>query len=343
VTVPGIPAVAIEERQMPQNIGSVINPFCNGRIEVKANESILISWQQRVTADYLTQWLESVYYDASLDSIPITDRGPLYYYRDESCGENGLCGPTLTWWTNVGLLDIGPHRVMLDWYTTRAVSDGFDQEPVDGELDSYGPGQVGSGFCDIVVVEVPTPTFTPTPTPSPTFTPRPTATPRPAFGPGVFQDFEAASSWKRGDQPYGDFTRSTTQVHSGSFAGQLAYNFPSVTDDFVVFRQTRPLAGQPNAISAWIYGDASGNFFNVWILDAQGEIWSMHFGEIRHSGWQQMTARLDENRAWPSGHIGGPGNGRIDYPISFYALVLDNIPDSSGGQGIIYVDDLESQ
>ncbi len=174
-------------------------------------------------------------------------------------------------------------------------------------------------------------------------TPRPTSTPRPVFGPGVFQDFEATSSWKRGDQPYGNFTRSTAQTYSGSFAGQLTYDFPRVANDFVVFRQTRRLNGRPNAISTWVYGDNSGNFFNVWILDAQGEIWSMHFGEIRHSGWRQMTARLDENRAWPSGHINGPNNGRIDYPISFYALVLDNVPDTSGGRGTIYIDDLESQ
>ena len=159
---------------------------------------------------------------------------------------------------------------------------------------------------------------------------------------GGFQDFENESAWKRGDQPYGEFSRSTAQVHGGSYAGQLTYDFPTMKDEFVVFLQTRRLAGRPNAISAWVYGDNSGHYLNVWIKDAAGEVWQAPFGRIEHTGWQWMTAWLDPNGEWPHSHISGPGNNAIDYPISFYALVLAAIPNNPG-RGAIYIDDLTSE
>jgi tRNA A-37 threonylcarbamoyl transferase component Bud32 len=186
------------------------------------------------------------------------------------------------------------------------------------------------------------PTDTPTPLP-PTDTPTPAPTKVPAFPLGVFQGFENESAWKRGDQPYGEFNRSTAQVYSGSYAGQLTYDFPTMENEFVVFLQTRRLTGQPNAISAWVYGDNSGHYLDVWIKDTAGEVWQAPFGRIEHIGWQRMTAWLDPDREWPHSHISGPSNKNIDYPISFYALALAAIPDTLSGRGTIYVDDLASE
>ena len=53
-----------------------------------------------------------------------------------------------------------------------------------------------------------------------------------------------------------------------------------------------------------------------------------------------MTAPLDVEAPWPAGSLGGPKNGLLDYPISFYALVMDDAPDTYVGSGTIYVDDL---
>jgi hypothetical protein len=69
----------------------------------------------------------------------------------------------------------------------------------------------------------------------------------------------------------------------------------------------------------------------------------MSFGQVSHTGWQQMTAPLDPNQPWPSGPISGPDNGAIDYPLSFQALTLDDGNDAFSGQGTIYIDDLSSQ
>jgi serine/threonine protein kinase len=198
---------------------------------------------------------------------------------------------------------------------------------------------------DIVVTETPLPlppepTATlPPPPPPPTEIPPP---PPAVAQPGVFDDFETPQEWRRGDQANGTFQRSSEQAHSGSYSGKLAYNFPSSGNDFVVFQHEQALAEAPNQISAWVYGDGSGHFLNVWVKDNGGQTWQMPLGQVQHTGWQKMAAYLDPAQPWPAGSVGGPNNGAIDYPISFQALVLDDIPDGYSGSGAIFIDDLAS-
>jgi hypothetical protein len=360
-TPPGLAAMLAEERVQSQTSGRRVDPFCNAQIEVKANEPVLISWEQRLATDgdtdYLVQWLDAVYFDIRLDGKPVTELGrPLNYSLDESCAGDGPCSSVLNWWINLGLLNPDAYHLTLDWYTDRPTSSGLDLEPADGKLDVFGPGRVGGGSCDILVVAVsaPTPivmpaTLTPGQTPTafaalatPSPAPRLPPTEPPSFGPGVFQDFETQSTWKRGDQKWGEFNRSAVQAHGGSYSGELTYDFPDVEDDYVVFLQTRRLSGQPNAITAWVYGDNSGNYLNVWIQDAAGEVWQMPFGRIQHNGWGQMTALLDPFGEWPVDHIEGREDGAINYPISFDALVVDHIL-GAASRGTIYIDDLASQ
>jgi len=186
----------------------------------------------------------------------------------------------------------------------------------------------------------PSPTPTPSATATNTATPTKRPPPTPTNEPGVIADFERFGTWKRGDQPNGSFTQSAAQVHQGSYAGQLDYHFDTDGNDFVVFVQARPLTGQPTSITAWVYGDGSGHFLNVWIKDQAGQVWQVPLGRVSHTGWQQMVGVLDVNQPWPWAHISGPDNGAIDYPVSFYSLVLDDAPDSFTGGSTIYVDEL---
>lgn len=347
--VPGVAAGAMRELRPPSEITNLLNPFCNREMEIKAaGEPVYIIWEQPLARaanniDFVANWLDAAHYKVTLDGRPISD---LNVYRDD--------GPTLQFWHNLGLLSPGRYYVSIEQFTNREISTGLDIEPADGQLDTFGPGPAGEGFCELVVPEpVAVATNTPPPSPTPTATPKPATTPTPTAtaaqaqaGPapvGVFQDFETPSVWKRGDEPYGEFSRTSAQVHSGSYAGQLSYNFPTPNNDYVVFLHNRLLAGQPSAISAWVYGDGSGHFLNLWLKDANGQRWSMSFGQIKHTGWQEMTAYLDPGQPWPSGHISGPNNNAIDYPISFEALVLDDGSDSYTGRGAIYIDDLTSR
>ncbi len=189
----------------------------------------------------------------------------------------------------------------------------------------------------------PSPTPTPTtPTVSPTSgTPAPTSTPQPTSlsSSDALITFEQWGTWRRGDQPYGELTQTREKVRSGSYAAKLRYDFPATGEDYVVFVRSLSLAGQPNTVGAWVYGDGSGHFLNVWIQDARNEIWSVHLGKVGGSGWRQMVGTLDSNMAWPSGHVSGPENGTIDYPVRFYALVLDRTG-SGSRSGQIYIDDV---
>ena len=192
----------------------------------------------------------------------------------------------------------------------------------------------------------PTPPPTPLTTPTPPATPpTETATPLPtspsSAASNALINFEQWRTWRRGDQPYGDLTQTSEQVKTGQYAARLTYRFPAVQDDFVVFIHTIALAGKPNTLGAWVYGDSSGNYLNAWIKDAQGEIWSVHLGTVGAAGWRQMTGSIDATLSWPSGHVSGPENGIIDYPISFYALVLDRVGNGASS-GTIYIDDISA-
>lgn len=209
----------------------------------------------------------------------------------------------------------------------------------------------------------PTPTLTATTTPEPTatatntrlpVTPNPTAIPTVAAsanncgaivntaagtGGGLPIRFEAFGNWGIGNQKNGTFTHSTEQSFSGA-SGRLCYDFPTSDNDFVVFLQTHNIEGTPNALQVWVYGDGVGHYLNAWVIDNDGETWQVPFGRVTHSGWQQMTGYIVEGQPWPWVLISGSGNGRVDYPLRFRALALDDINNAYIGSGIIYIDDI---
>ncbi len=154
--------------------------------------------------------------------------------------------------------------------------------------------------------------------------------------------FEAFGSWRTGDQANGKLIQSSEQAHGGAFSARLDYNFPGPTNDFVVFTQERTIEGAPNALRLWVYGDGSGHYLNIWIRDDEGERWSVPLGQVGHTGWKQMTGRIDPDQGWPWGRIDGPDNGQVDFPIAFNAIVLDDSADNIVGQGTIYLDDLSA-
>lgn len=159
---------------------------------------------------------------------------------------------------------------------------------------------------------------------------------------GTFNDFETASTWRRGDEPNGTFERSTANAYDGDYAGQLDYKFPGPNNDYVVFLWSQPLGGRPNQITAWVNGDGAGHFLNLWVKDSAGDTWQFSFGQVKHTGWQQMTAFISPDQPWPAGPVGESSNSTIDYPLAFQALVLDDGSDDFSGSGTLYIDDLAS-
>jgi hypothetical protein len=213
------------------------------------------------------------------------------------------------------------------------------------------PGGLPTGVAALVpslaataapVVASPTP-IPPSTTPLATAS-APAAAPATAApsAPGVILSFEQELDWRRGDEPHGEFARSSEQAKGGAHSGRLAYQFPAVNNNYVVFvaQPAIALGGQPTGLTAWVYGNGSGHFLNAWIQDAAGEVRQYTFGRMAHQGWGQMTAWFDESRGWPNGPISGSDNGRLDYPVSLYALLVDGVPDGQASNGAIYLDDV---
>jgi len=187
---------------------------------------------------------------------------------------------------------------------------------------------------------VTTPAAATAPAPTPTARPSPTATWVPGT-PQVLSDFETLGTWRRGDETWGTLQASAAQAVSGNGSALLDYTIPAnVTNNYVVFLRAIPMAGTPNRLSLQVYGDGSGNFLNLWVLDASDQVWQFHFGAVDHTGWQKMEAVLDTSLPWPTSLISGSETEkRLDYPISFAALVLDQ-PGNVLSVGKIYLDDL---
>jgi len=186
-----------------------------------------------------------------------------------------------------------------------------------------------------------TPAKPKTPTKKPKKTTAPAAS-TPIPKPGFVLDFEKFGVWKRGRQPYGELTATNQKKHEGDKSAELAYDFPKVNDDFVVFlkRPPAPIPGEPEALTIWVYGDGSNHYLNVWVIDSKKEVRQFTFGQIKHKdSWQPMTAKLDTSAPWPQDHISGPDNGKLDYPIKLYALVLDSVS-GTPSKGVIYLDEL---
>jgi hypothetical protein len=120
----------------------------------------------------------------------------------------------------------------------------------------------------------------------------------------------------------------------------LSYDFKTADNDYVVFMQRNAISGEPTALKIWVYGDGSGHYLNAWIVDDDGQTWQVPFGTVTHTGWREMTGRIETDQAWPWTHISGPDNEQIDYPIALRAIILDDANNAYEGQGDIYLDDL---
>lgn len=152
--------------------------------------------------------------------------------------------------------------------------------------------------------------------------------------------FETFGSWQRPSQPNGTFTPTGERVHDGAQAGQLDYTFANPYNDYVVFeRSPLPIAGQPYGIGIWVYGDGSGNTLRFWLRDAEGETLQYSLGTVGGPGWHFRSAPIGGS-VEPGNIVTPGGNGRLDFPVSVVALVLDDTPDSFVGSGTIFLDDL---
>lgn len=154
-------------------------------------------------------------------------------------------------------------------------------------------------------------------------------------------DFESFGAWKRTSQPNGTLEPTTIQVYHGQTAARIDYSFANPYNDYVVFERDTPVAipGKPYGIGVWVYGDGSGNTLRIWLQDAEGEVLQYSLGTVGGAGWHFRSTPIG-GLVEPGNIVTPGGNGRIDFPVRFSAVVLDDTPDSFSGSGSIMLDDL---
>ncbi len=87
-------------------------------------------------------------------------------------------------------------------------------------------------------------------------------------------------------------------------------------------------------LSLAVRGDGSGQTFRARFVDRTGEWHQFDLGPVSFTGWRVLAADLDG----PRGYWDGDKNGILDYPVTFYSIVLDSTV--RPGKGTVGLDDL---
>lgn len=158
---------------------------------------------------------------------------------------------------------------------------------------------------------------------------------RDLFDSTVVASFTASGDWRRPNQPNGNLEASTVGM------GRVRYNFSTTGNDYVAFERVQPvpLTGEPYALGIWVYGDGTDQSIKAWLRDAEGEMLQFTLGVVGEPGWHFVSTPLKVPVA-DGDVIEGPGNHRLDFPVSLTALVIDDAHDDYIGANTIYLDDL---
>jgi hypothetical protein len=154
-------------------------------------------------------------------------------------------------------------------------------------------------------------------------------------------DFEEFGTWMRSENTYGAFLQTNLLSKSGANAAWMCYFFHSPEDETAVFTQIHPIPGQPNTVRLWVYGNRSGHFLSIWILDREGETWLIPLGPILFDGWRELEATFTGPDAEQSFYISGPSNNVIDFPISFRGLSINDGSNEVINYGSLVIDKIE--
>ncbi len=158
---------------------------------------------------------------------------------------------------------------------------------------------------------------------------------RTLFDSSVLVNFDQAVGWRRPAQPNGDLAISNQGV------ARVQYHFSTTENDYLTFERNYPvlLADDAYGLGIWVYGDGSEHALRVWLLDAEDEVLQYTLGIVGTPGWQFVSTPIG-GAVEPGNRLKGQGNGRLDFPASLLALVVDDAHDDFVGESTIYLDDL---
>ncbi|MCX7969632.1 MAG: glycosyl hydrolase [Armatimonadetes bacterium] len=147
----------------------------------------------------------------------------------------------------------------------------------------------------------------------------------------VIEDFEQPAEFRLGGErvhPQSQLKLSEKDVFEGKRSAELHYKFEQASGlQYLEVISPHKLTEKPRRISVAVRGDGSGNIVRIRFVDANGEWHQYDLGVLYFRGWRVLWTHLDT----PHGHWGGDGNGRLDFPITFFSIVLDSLVRPSEG------------
>ena len=124
----------------------VVSPLCNCTREVRQGQPVRVVWLWKASEGPLVDtFLSSIGMSVSVDGKPLEDPGQ-YWGPVESIEE----GAQTRWSYSMPQLEPGSHIVEVSASADAELTDGRDAN-ADGRPDTFGPGQLFTGFVQIIV------------------------------------------------------------------------------------------------------------------------------------------------------------------------------------------------
>ncbi len=139
---------------------------------------------------------------------------------------------------------------------------------------------------------------------------------------------ESVNGWTTQASSNGTLGLSTVTGKTGN-GMKLDYHF-SADKAYVVAEKSMPINGTPEALAAWFYGDDTKNVWKYRFKDSKGETFQADLGNLV-SGWNYKQFTIGQDTAY----VSWDGDNKIDFPISFHALVVDRQEGEAQASGIV--------
>ena len=130
----------------PSSGKAILYPFCNCRREAVVDQPLEVRWSWAAKSiDLLNQFKASTTLSVTLDGQPLAK--PEQYWSKPQL-ENG--DETMFWAYELPPLRPGSHIVQFVVSSDKKLTDGQDENG-DGQLDTFGPGNIYVGYAEVVV------------------------------------------------------------------------------------------------------------------------------------------------------------------------------------------------
>jgi hypothetical protein len=124
----------------------IIYPFCNCRRAAYGDQPLEVRWRWGAkTPAYLDQFKSGTVLTVTVNGVPVEN--PQQYWAAPQAAADEA---EMFWSYPLPSLESGAHAIEFIVWTDKKLSDGLDENG-DGQLDTFGPGNILTGYVEVVV------------------------------------------------------------------------------------------------------------------------------------------------------------------------------------------------